>query len=85
MVCYIAFICVYDCLQIECLLYEHEIQLEPFSAKALACLPPEGPQWTIPTSEMEGRRDLRKTHRIFSVDPPGCQDIDDTMHARGKV
>jgi len=65
-------------------LYEHEIQLEPFSAKALACLPLEGPKWTIPSSEVEKRRDLRSSHRIFSVDPPGCQDIDDTMHAKGK-
>lgn len=31
----------------------------------------------IPTN-FEGRRDLR-SHRIFSVDPPGCQDIDDAM------
>ena len=31
----------------------------------------------VPQS-LEGRRDLR-SHRIFSVDPPGCQDIDDAM------
>ena len=69
--------------QIVCLLYEHEIQFEPFSAKALACLPSEGPEWQIPSSEVEKRRDLRSSHRVFSVDPPGCQDIDDAMHARG--
>jgi DIS3-like exonuclease 1 len=68
--------------QISCLLHEHEIQLEPFSAKAIAALPPEGSEWTIPSTEVERRRDLRTTHRIFSVDPPGCQDIDDTMHAK---
>jgi DIS3-like exonuclease 1 len=70
--------------EIKCLLHENQLDLEPFSAAALACLPPEGPDWMIPAEEMERRLDLRATHRIFSVDPPGCQDIDDTMHARGE-
>jgi exoribonuclease R len=35
--------------------------------------------WTIPRQEIAHRRDLRN-YCIFSVDPPGCQDIDDTMH-----
>jgi len=67
----------------------------PFSAAALACLPTvphphddnEGPsntkskqwrdsEWELPS--MEGRRDLRHL-RVFSVDPSGCQDIDDAM------
>ena len=69
--------------EIECLLIEHEIYLPPFSASALACLPEisSGSEWQIPASETSKRRDLRKSHRIFSVDPPGCQDIDDTMSA----
>lgn len=71
--------------EIACLLHEHQLHLEPFSAAALACLPPEGHSWTVPHEEIEKRLDLRTSHRIFSVDPPGCQDIDDTMHARGKV
>lgn len=25
------------------------------------------------------RLDLRQTHRIFSIDPPGCEDIDDAI------
>ena len=70
--------------QIKCLLLEHEIHLEPFSPNALASLPVEGSQWTVPESEIAKRRDLRRSCRIFSVDPVGCQDIDDTMHARGK-
>jgi exoribonuclease R len=32
--------------------------------------------WVLPS--IEGRRDMRG-QRIFSVDPPGCQDIDDAM------
>lgn len=46
---------------------------------ATASLPPEGHLWRIPEEEITARRDLRKK-RIFSVDPIGCQDIDDTMH-----
>jgi DIS3-like exonuclease 1 len=70
--------------EIACLLRERELRLEPFSPAALAFLPREGHQWKIPPEEVERRLDLRSTHRIFSVDPPGCQDIDDTMHARGE-
>eukprot|EP00980_Cylindrotheca_fusiformis_P004115 scaffold894_cov153-Cylindrotheca_fusiformis.AAC.11 len=71
--------------EISSLLHEHQLNLQPFSAAALACLPPEGHKWSVPYEEMENRLDLRSSHRIFSVDPPGCQDIDDTMHARGTV
>ncbi|KAJ8539055.1 hypothetical protein ON010_g12816 [Phytophthora cinnamomi] len=35
--------------------------------------------WKVPDEEVPRRRDLRKTHRVFSVDPHGCQDIDDAM------
>lgn len=38
--------------------------------------------WPIPVEEVECRRDLRTSHRVFSVDPPGCQDIDDAMSVR---
>ncbi|CAB9510598.1 DIS3-like exonuclease 1 [Seminavis robusta] len=69
-------------VEIKCLLIENEILLEPFSAAATARLPPAGPQWKVPPEEIQKRRDLRTSRRIFSVDPPGCQDIDDTMHAQ---
>jgi exoribonuclease R len=40
--------------------------------------------WKMPSRELlnqssSTRRDLRLNRRIFSVDPPGCQDIDDAM------
>lgn len=35
--------------------------------------------WKVSDEEVLRRRDLRKTHRVFSVDPRGCQDIDDAM------
>ncbi|KAL3662621.1 hypothetical protein V7S43_012473 [Phytophthora oleae] len=38
--------------------------------------------WKVPEDEVPRRRDLRETHRVFSVDPHGCQDIDDAMSIR---
>ena len=71
--------------EIACLLKEHRIDLSPFSANALACLPfVEKDGWKIDDEDIKYRRDLRTTCRIFSVDPNGCQDIDDAMHARGE-
>jgi exoribonuclease R len=72
--------------EIQCLLHEHQILLAPFSLAARSCLPevqnPQDPDaYKIPEDEISQRRDLRKSRRIFSVDPPGCQDIDDSMHA----
>lgn len=39
-------------------------------------------EWRVPDAEVAARRDLRTSHRVFSVDPPGCQDIDDAMSVR---
>jgi exoribonuclease R len=40
--------------------------------------------WKPSPKDLEGRLDLRdgNTWRIISVDPPGCQDIDDALHIR---
>ena len=44
--------------------------------------------WCMPTDQLSAinssdeysfRKDLRSSRRVFSVDPPGCQDIDDAM------
>ena len=47
-----------------------------------SCLPVKG--WTIPADEIERRLDLRDDGHtlVCSVDPPGCVDIDDALHAR---
>jgi RNB domain/Dis3-like cold-shock domain 2 (CSD2) len=67
--------------EVASLLIENQVNLEPFSTAALACLPSAGDNWTIPLDEVRRRNDLRTTRLVFSVDPPGCQDIDDSMHA----
>ena len=56
----------------------------PFSISALAELPrladsSIGAEWVVPDSEVCRRRDLRKTRRVVSIDPPGCMDIDDAL------
>jgi len=68
------------------ILLEQEINTAPFSAAALATLPPAG--WAVTADHVRGRWDLRDVP-IASVDPPGCTDIDDALHYRevggGKV
>ena len=42
---------------------------------------PECP-WRMDQSEIDKRRDLRTSHLIFSIDPKGCEDVDDTLSVR---
>ena len=66
----------------EVIIFEHDIIARPFSSDVLACLPPA--DWTIPVDAVTkgGREDLRDNEFICSIDPPGCKDIDDALHAR---
>lgn len=68
----------------EALLMEHNVQYRPFSDAVLSCLPKEGHKWRVPPSlsdpRWKGRVDFRNK-LICSIDPPGCQDIDDALHA----
>ena len=53
-----------------------------FSDKAVALLPPAG--WQPDAEEVARRRDIREGatgEAVCSVDPPGCVDIDDALHA----
>ncbi|KAF2312515.1 hypothetical protein GH714_034930 [Hevea brasiliensis] len=63
----------------EVVLIENDIDARPFSAQVLACLPPL--PWSISEQDLVNpiRTDLRHL-RVFSVDPPGCKDIDDALH-----
>ncbi|XP_026331987.1 exosome complex exonuclease RRP44-like [Hyposmocoma kahamanoa] len=63
----------------EVILLEHDVPHARFSEAVLACLPPD--DWTIPEEEVKKRVDLRSLC-VCSVDPPGCTDIDDALHAR---
>ncbi|CDH12299.1 Exosome complex exonuclease DIS3 [Zygosaccharomyces bailii ISA1307] len=76
----------------EALLLEHDVEYRPFSKKVLECLPKEGHEWKAPSnlndpdavakdSLLPKRRDLRDK-LICSIDPPGCVDIDDALHAK---
>ncbi|KAF2486944.1 hypothetical protein BDY17DRAFT_292387 [Neohortaea acidophila] len=69
----------------EALLLEWDVQYRPFPKTVLDCLPAEGHSWTVPASlddpGWNGRKDLRDL-LVCSIDPPGCVDIDDALHAR---
>ena len=64
------------------ILHQHDVADpdEGFSPAVHACVP-ELP-WSVPaTIEDKWRRDIRSMC-VFSVDPPGCRDIDDALSAR---
>lgn len=69
----------------EALLLEYDVQYRPFPKGVLDCLPKEGHEWKVPASPEDPvwkeRRDLRNL-LVCSIDPIGCQDIDDALHAR---
>lgn len=69
----------------EALLLEYDVQYRPFPKGVLDCLPKEGHDWRVPSDLTDtgwvGRQDLRDL-LICSIDPVGCQDIDDALHAR---
>ncbi|KAK4110511.1 RNB-domain-containing protein [Canariomyces notabilis] len=69
----------------EALLLEYDVQYRPFPKTVLDCLPKEGHDWRVPQSKDDpgwrDREDLRDL-LICSIDPIGCQDIDDALHSR---
>mmetsp|Transcript_15599 Transcript_15599/g.39885 ORF Transcript_15599/g.39885 Transcript_15599/m.39885 type:complete len:692 (+) Transcript_15599:3-2078(+) len=69
--------------EVAAILVEHQIATLPFSSGMLDTLPsvPSGERWQPDPAEVSRRRDLR-SQRIFSIDPLGCQDIDDALSIR---
>lgn len=63
------------------LLLEHDVPFLPFTPAVLSSLPVEGEEWVVTESDLLNRRDLRYLD-VCSIDPPGCTDIDDALHAR---
>lgn len=63
----------------EVILLEHDVSYQDFTPQVLACLPTSN--W-IPTPEDYAEREDFRQVIICSIDPPGCTDIDDALHAR---
>ena len=65
--------------------HEFDIAIREFSPAVMACLPP--PNYVLSAAEAAGelsrggRVDLRGLTGLCSIDPPGCKDIDDALHA----
>lgn len=64
----------------EAILLEHDVAHADWTPQILACLPAAGPDWAWTDADMAGRADLRGLD-VCSIDPPGCTDIDDALHA----
>ncbi|ORY48228.1 RNB-domain-containing protein [Rhizoclosmatium globosum] len=63
------------------ILLEHDVRFMPFSKQVLSYLPEEGEAWVVKEEDLVGRMDFRGLD-VCSIDPPGCTDIDDALHAR---
>lgn len=70
--------------ELQCLLVENTISVGNFSERQLEemQISTEDHPWQIDHGEVSRRRDLRKTHLVFSIDPKGCEDVDDTLSVR---
>ncbi|XP_071139750.1 DIS3-like exonuclease 1 [Mytilus edulis] len=70
--------------EISAILIENNISVPPFSDAQMKELPVDTPEnpWNIEDVELKKRRDLRDSHLIFSIDPKGCEDVDDTLSVR---
>ena len=64
----------------EIILYEHNVDINPFSKKIIDSMPDEKTEFKCPPEELKKRLDLRNKP-VCSIDPPGCKDIDDALHA----
>ena len=64
----------------EIILYEHNVDINPFSKKIIDSMPNEDVEFKCPPEELKKRMDLREKP-VCSIDPPGCKDIDDALHA----
>ncbi|KAM9423972.1 DIS3-like exonuclease 1 isoform 1-T7 [Salvelinus alpinus] len=70
--------------EVQTILIENCIHVPPFSEAQLAEMPVSSPEspWSVDPAEVITRRDLRQTHLVFSIDPRGCEDVDDTLSIR---
>ncbi|KAI5163806.1 Dis3-Like Exonuclease 1 [Manis pentadactyla] len=70
--------------EIATILVENSISVIPFSEAQMCEMPVNTPEcpWKVSPEEERDRKDLRKTHLVFSIDPEGCEDVDDTLSVR---
>ncbi|XP_076984390.1 DIS3-like exonuclease 1 isoform X3 [Tamandua tetradactyla] len=70
--------------EITTILVENSISVVPFSEAQMSEMPvstPEDP-WKVSPEEARERQDLRQSHLVFSIDPKGCEDVDDALSVR---
>ncbi|XP_034291345.1 DIS3-like exonuclease 1 [Pantherophis guttatus] len=70
--------------EIQTILVENSVSVSPFSEAQMCEMPtlvPEKP-WQVSPEEQQKRLDLRETHLVFSIDPKGCEDVDDALSIR---
>jgi exosome complex exonuclease DIS3/RRP44 len=65
----------------EVILYEHNVDINPFSQRIINSMPREDIELKVDDEELKKRLDLRSIN-ICSIDPPGCKDIDDALHCK---
>uniref|UniRef100_A0A3Q3G4H8 DIS3-like exonuclease 1 n=1 Tax=Kryptolebias marmoratus TaxID=37003 RepID=A0A3Q3G4H8_KRYMA len=70
--------------EVQTILTENCIHVSPFSEAQLREMPVNSTEklWTVDPAQVEKRRDLRESHLVFSIDPQGCEDVDDTLSVR---
>ncbi|XP_066912186.1 DIS3-like exonuclease 1 isoform X2 [Clytia hemisphaerica] len=70
--------------EIASILMEHGLSVIPFSEGILKEMPVNTKvnEWKMCDGEIQRRKDLRESHLIFSIDPKGCEDVDDTLSVR---
>ncbi|XP_037308770.2 DIS3-like exonuclease 1 [Pungitius pungitius] len=70
--------------EVQTILIENGIHVPPFSDAQLRELPASSPErpWAVDPAQVARRRDLRRSHLVFSIDPLGCEDVDDALSVR---
>ncbi|KAK3732209.1 hypothetical protein QZH41_015302, partial [Actinostola sp. cb2023] len=70
--------------EISTIMLEHQLFAPPFTDGQLKELPSNSSSdaWVMDPNEIDSRRDLRSSHLVFSIDPKGCEDVDDTLSVR---
>ncbi|GAB0194271.1 DIS3-like exonuclease 1 [Grus japonensis] len=70
--------------EIAAILVENSICVAPFSEIQMSEMPTSSSKnpWKVNPEEEKKRLDLRDTHLIFSIDPKGCEDVDDALSVR---